>query len=86
MCLTLIDSGGQFVILPRFEWAYGFSEGLAAVRSNWQWGYIDHRGEYVVQPQFEDAHPFENNRAQVRLDGVWSWIDKEGQLMPTNNN
>ena len=31
---------GKFVINPKFDSAYGFSEGLAAVVIDGKWGYI----------------------------------------------
>ena len=35
-----------------------FSEGLARVRVDGKWGYINTEGEVVIEPQFDDAGSF----------------------------
>ena len=47
-----IDSSGKYVIQPLFEDARPFSEGLAAVRLNKRWGYIDKSGEMKIPNTF----------------------------------
>jgi hypothetical protein len=39
-----IDKSGSVVIAPQFEECRGFGEGVAAVKSNGKWGYIDTTG------------------------------------------
>src|SRR5882762_8075332 len=39
-----IDNRGKAVIAPRFEAALPYSEGLAAVKREGRWGYIDRNG------------------------------------------
>ena len=56
-----IDKSGKFVIDPQFDYAEGFSEGLAAVRSGdektGKWGFIDRSGKYAITPQWDHATP-----------------------------
>jgi hypothetical protein len=47
-----------------------FSEGLAAVRENYLWGYCDERGEVVVQPAYARAKPFRAGFAEVTSKGA----------------
>ncbi len=51
-----IDKTGHFVINPQFDFAWIFSEGLAAVligdEETGKWGYIDKTGHFVINPQF----------------------------------
>ena len=54
-----------------FDDALPFSEGLAAVKNNGLWGYIDTNGEYVVQPQYEQATSFTGGCAAVYGGGMW---------------
>ena len=42
-----IDKTGKFVIEPKFEGAYPFSEGLAMVKVGKAVGYIDKTGRYI---------------------------------------
>ena len=48
------DTGGKFVIEPRFAFVQPFSGGLAAVKEEKAWGYIDKTGKYVITPRFCD--------------------------------
>ena len=41
----------RLLIPERFEVAQPFSEGLAAVRIDGQWGYIDATGKVVIPPR-----------------------------------
>ncbi len=44
-----IDRSGRFAIEPRFERARPFHCGLALVRKNGEWNYIDHLGDTVIE-------------------------------------
>jgi len=71
---------GSVVIIPQFESAGPFSEGLAAVEvgqdKGWKWGYIDNSGSFVIAPQFDYADGFSEGLAAVRLGdektGQWA--------------
>jgi len=57
-----------------------FSEGLAPVRLNLKWGYIDKTGKIVIQPQFVDAEDFSEGFAVIgRLSS--GYINKEGKTV-----
>lgn len=73
-----------------------FSEGLAAVRRNNKWGYINPQGEVVIDFQFNTAFEvlgyghsserpgagaFYNGRAMVHFGGKWNFIDKQGNFI-----
>ena len=63
-----------------FDDALPFSGGLAAVKVNGVWGYIDTNGESAIDPAFEEAGSFTGNLAAVKRDGVWCVIDKSGSV------
>ena len=63
-----------------FDDALPFSEGLAAVKNNGLWGYINTDGEYVVQPQYSEATSFTGGCAAVYGGGMWQIIDKTGAV------
>lgn len=73
-----IGPDGAWAIEPRFNDAWAFSEGLAAVRVEWARGYIGCNGEWVIEPRFQAAGPFRDGRAGVMLDDVWGFIDRAG--------
>ena len=68
-------------IPKQFEVAMRFSDGLAAVRINGRFGYIDATGRVVIAPQFDAAGPFTGDYAEVWLDGRSGAIDRTGRLV-----
>lgn len=83
-----IDKKGEVVILPQFDDAGQFSEGLAYIKKHGKYGYIDKKGEIVVPLQFEDAYPFSDGVALVKQSTGWCYIDRAGKivLQPRFNN
>ncbi|MCV3214166.1 WG repeat-containing protein [Plectonema radiosum NIES-515] len=68
-----------FAILPKFDDALPFKEGLANVKIDKYWGYIDKTGQIVIPAQFEEAKPFKEGLAIVKFGNEWGYIDKNGQ-------
>ncbi len=59
-----------------------FNEGLAAVRIDGTWGYIDKSGKLVISPQFSNADEFHHGFALVEFkDGYKGFIDKNGKII-----
>lgn len=58
-----------------------FKEGVACVRKNGKYGYIDKTGEITIGIQYDDANNFYNGIASVKKDGKWGYIDKTGKLI-----
>mgnify|MGYP006292058273 FL=1 len=82
-----IGPSGAYVVEPRYEWAFRFSEGRAFVRDqdnagNVTWsGYIDREGRQVFGA--EKGAYFQNGLCPVLLageDGV-VYVDKEGEAV-----
>jgi hypothetical protein len=61
--------------------AASFREGLAAIRSNGKYGYINSTGQFVSPPTFENAGSFTNGIAIVRLHGKLGYIDRTGKFI-----
>ncbi|MGN1002911.1 MAG: WG repeat-containing protein [Oscillospiraceae bacterium] len=53
------------IIAPQYEEAGQFSDGLAAVKMNGKWGYINTQGEVVIPFQYEMAFMFSEGKAVV---------------------
>jgi hypothetical protein len=62
-----------------YENATKFSEELAAVKKNGQWGYIDNKGQEVIPFKFSFAGTFEEGTAKVLKESKWIIIDKNGK-------
>ena len=72
----------KIVIEPQFDYAAQFSEGLAKIKTQEGWGYIDKNGSIVIEPVFKDTGRFSEGLAWVnlgRLNGG-GYIDKTGNL------
>ncbi len=67
---------------PRREFSEvgDFSEGMARVKIDGKWGYIDNSGNLKVNPRFENAGNFMDGLANVEVDGRWGYIDKSGNF------
>lgn len=62
--------------------AYTFSEGLAAVRTESEWVYINARDEVVIRnPRIESPRAFREGLANVYVNRRWGYIDKAGQFV-----
>lgn len=67
-----------FRIDPIFERAEKFSEGLATVRIEGKYGYIDPSGKVVIEPQFDSAGEFNHGIAIAGVEERLGVIDLNG--------
>jgi hypothetical protein len=80
--MAYIDRAGQVMFDGAvFQMAADFSEGLAAVRVDDQWGYLDYGGKLAIEPQFELAGAFAEGLAPVNIEGQYGYIDPGGQVV-----
>jgi hypothetical protein len=78
-----MDRSGRIVVEPKYQYAVGFREGLAAVRENGLFGFINEAGEMVIPPQFRSAFSsvFVEGLAAVAPQSAWGYIDRTGKLV-----
>ncbi len=56
--------------------------GLAAVKLNGKWGYVDAIGKMVIEPQFDSAYAFKSKGITVVLsNGKYGCIDTSGRFV-----
>ena len=90
MCVWLISVGSknqveaetivkEIEVDGNFESVGNFSEGLACVKVDGKWGYIDKSGKQVIKCQYDWADNFSEGLASVEVDGKWGYIDKSGK-------
>ena len=71
---------GKIVIEPKYDDASDFSsEGLARVKLNGKFGFIDKTDRMVIEPKYDDALSFSEILTAVKLNNKWGFIDKTGK-------
>jgi hypothetical protein len=78
-----IDPKGRWVIPAQYEDALHFCDGLAPVKVNGRWGYIDVSNKMVIAPKFDDAESFNYSMGAVlerEADGKLhrEFVNREG--------
>ncbi|HZU37703.1 MAG TPA: WG repeat-containing protein [Gemmataceae bacterium] len=75
-----IDKTGTFCIVPQFERAHDFSEGLAGVERGGRWGYVDTAGHVVIAPSYDEVQDFHDGLAAVRSGRFWKYVGSDGAV------
>ena len=79
-------------IAPKYEEAQPFYEGLAAVKQNGKWGYIDETGKTVIPFQYDIACVFSEGYAVVgksirtETDDKYDWDEAKQEYVVTGTN
>ncbi len=68
-----------------FDEVWTFKEGLAVVRKNNKWGYVDNTGSIKIPLIYDKAHGFINGVAWVVKNGKNSYINKNGVCIKNCN-
>lgn len=78
-----INKQGKFVIEPIYDEARDFSDGMASVKKDGKWGFVDVDGNVKIQLKFNnEPKPFSDGRAFVQGTNLkWGVIDKEGNII-----
>jgi hypothetical protein len=72
---------GENIFDKVFEDAYGFSDGLAAVKKDGLWGFIDKTGNMVIKNQLDQVKSFNESFAAVEKKDEWGLIDNSGEFV-----
>lgn len=70
---------GQEIVSPKYDLAYGFTEGRAAVMSNGKYGYLDETGKEIVPLQYDFTWHFIGGFAAVRRVDKYGFVDRNGR-------
>ena len=70
---------GKEVVTPKYDLAYPFTEGMAAVRIAGKYGYLDTTGREVVAPIYDFTWHFIGGYATVKSGDLFGFIDKTGK-------
>ena len=58
-----------------------FKEGLAAVKKNGKWGFIDKTGKIVFPIEYDWVRSFSEGLAAVEKNRKWGFVDKTGKVV-----
>lgn len=76
-----INSSGKITILPEYDEAGRFSEGLAVVSKDEKYGVINKKNERIVNFIYDEISTFENGRAIVLIGEEYKVIDRSGRFI-----
>jgi hypothetical protein len=62
-----------------YDDVYSFSEGLAMVKLNGKWGFIDKTGKEIIPLKYDGAHSFSEGLVVVELNEKYGFIDTTGK-------
>ena len=66
-------------VSQQYDFAGSFSNGLAHVKLNGKYGYINKSGEVVIPIRYDAAEKFEGGKAKVTKDGDSFYINMQGE-------
>ena len=72
--------GDNWVVPARFERAQTFSDGLACVKLNNKYGFINTTGDLVIPYNYDKAYSFADGMAAVSVNGKWGFINRSGSM------
>lgn len=76
-----INGNGQIVVLPKYDFAWEFKEGMSPMKLNGKYGYINDDGDEVVPPKYDHAWMFSDGLSVVKVGDKFGFIDKTGKLV-----
>ena len=64
-----------------YERVYELSDGMAKVKVNGKYGFLNEWGNLSIPPEFDDANKFSEGFAGVKIAEKWGYIDKSGKII-----
>lgn len=62
-----------------YDYVGNFSEGLARVKKDGEWGFVNMQGEEVVLLEYSWVYGFFGELALVSKNGKWGFINRRGE-------
>jgi hypothetical protein len=66
---------------PKYEYVGSFNNGLAKVKYNKKWGFIDTLGVEIVPCIYHEVTTFNDGFAKVRVNEKWGLVDTSGNVI-----
>lgn len=64
-----------------YEYQGSFNNGLAKVKKDHKWGFIDTTGSLIVPLKYNEVENFNDGLARVRLGQKWGLVDVTGRVV-----
>lgn len=77
----LIDSSGNVVVAPDFQFPPKFSEGLAVTYKDGKTLFLNELGGIAFRSEASEAENFSEGLAAVKVGNLWGFIDKTGKMV-----
>jgi hypothetical protein len=65
----------------KYDYQGPYYEGIAKVKMNSKWGFVDSTGNVVVAPKYNQVENFNQGLAKVRIGSRWGLVDKTGAVI-----
>jgi len=76
-----INTEGELVIPCRYQAAYTFADGLAAVKKDGLWGAIDKNGNTVIPFRYERSFGTDEGYMVVGMDNKYGLVDRDNNIV-----
>ncbi|MDR1556845.1 MAG: WG repeat-containing protein [Tannerellaceae bacterium] len=82
--LVVAQQRARWVVKPKYESVSAFSEGVAAVKQNGKWGYVNSNGKEILPAAYELAYPFSDGVGVLAAadNTLLAIVDNTGRLTP----
>jgi hypothetical protein len=72
-------------VTAKYDYAGPFCQGVARVKLDKKWGYIDTTGNVIIPPKYNEVENFSDGLARVRSGTKWGLVDISGReiIKPT---
>jgi len=79
------DGSVAFLVDQSYTLTSEFHDGLAVIRKNDKYGYLNTKGKIAVQAIYDDADSMREGLAAVKVGDLWGFIDNSGKrcIKPT---
>lgn len=78
----IIDTTGEFVVMPNYDVIWPFSEGMAPFRVNNRWGFISKDCKIAIRSEYKFVNNFSEGLAAVQIgQDNYVYIDKIGRVV-----
>lgn len=65
----------------KYDYQGAYFQGLAKIKSNHKWGFVDTTGNVVVPPKYDEVSNFVDGLAKVRVGRKWGLVDTKGTVI-----
>lgn len=77
----VIDLQGRVITQTAYRHIQSYSEGLAAIRLNEQYGFIDNNGKLVIDNKYSKVSDFSEGLASVQYEGKCGYVNQTGETI-----